>query len=192
MEKTLRSLLSPYMVPAHCAKASPWLEWGRGWESGPGQGEEAPLPGEVIPLTPLTAEPNFSSSCLQLRSVCPQTLLPAVEALREAAALLPSAAPGAEGPVFLERSEAAGSCVTPKFRGHHAVRAPHVPLKSQSSVCVHCLWMCVPLNCMSRVWVRVDCKKSALAKCRQPLVHAESSNLLSIRWSVSQRGLTEQ
>lgn len=82
MEKTLRSLLSPYMVPAHCAKASPWLEWGRGWESGPGQGEEAPLPGEVIPLTPLTAEPNFSSSCLQLRSVCPQTRLPAVEALR--------------------------------------------------------------------------------------------------------------
>lgn len=96
------------------------------------------------------------------------------------------------GQVFLERSETAGSCVTPKFRGHHAVRAPHVPLKSQSSVCVHCLWTCMPLNCTSRVWVRVDCKKSALAKCRQPLVHAESSNLLSIRWSVSQRGLTEQ
>lgn len=179
MEKTLRSSLSLCVVPAHCARASPGLEWGRGWESGPAQGEVPPLPGEV------TSDSHFRAKFVIFISACPR---PACLLWRHwGKRLLLGQRAGFSGEIW-ESWELRHL----KFRGHRAVHGPHVALKSQSSVCVHCLWMCIPLKCMSRVWVRVDSKKSALARCRQSPVQEESSNLLSIRWSVSQRGLTEQ
>lgn len=85
-----------------------------------------------------------------------------------------------------------GDGVTLQFRGQCAVDSPHVPLKSQSSVFIYCLWTCIPLNCKSREWVITASEKSVLATWRQPPIWVEGSNLLSIRWSVNQRGLTEQ
>lgn len=140
MEKTLRSLLSLCVVLAHCAKASPWLEWGRGWESGPGQGEEPPLPGEV------TSDSHFRAKFIIFISAAevsmPRTCLPAVEALREAAALLPPAAPGAEGGFFWRDLRELGA-VSPEIQralcSSCPTHTPEIPVLSMCalSVSVH-------------------------------------------------------
>lgn len=85
-----------------------------------------------------------------------------------------------------------GACVMLKFRGYCAINSPHVPLRFKSSVFIYGLSSCIPLNGKSWEWVIVGSENSVLATSRQPPVWVEGSNLLSIRCSVSQKGLTEQ
>lgn len=88
---------------------------------------------------------------------------------------------------FSEDPRDVGARVILKFGGHCAVNSPHVPLRFESSVFIYCLSSCVPLNGKSWEW---GSENSAAS--RQPPIWVEGSNLLSIRCSVSQKGLTEQ